>query len=145
MADKETQGGLSPPSPEERRRLVVAFMRIQNAALRDEIINLVEMMSRIDKYSESLGSFSTRPWRKVRTITSSVQMRFWVEAGLAALSGFLAILTLFSGSVRQVQQKAVVDWLVLCGFAKVGFLVLSEVVHVEVAVGFEPVFVGLDG
>ena len=33
----------------------------------------------------------------------------------------------------------------LCGLAKVGFLVLPEVVHVEVAVGFEPVFVGLDG
>ena len=42
------------------------------------------------------GSFSTRPWRKVRTIASSVRMRFWVEAGLAALCGFLGILTLFT-------------------------------------------------
>ena len=60
MPEKETQVGLSPPSPEERRRLVVAFMRIQNAALRDEIVNLVEMMSRIDKYSEPIGGFSTK-------------------------------------------------------------------------------------
>ena len=55
-----------------------------------------EPRQRIDKYSESLGAFSTRPWRKVRTITSSVRMRFWVEAGLAALCGFLGILTLFT-------------------------------------------------
>jgi hypothetical protein len=96
MAEKETQVGLSPPSPEERQRLVVAFRRIQNAALRDEIVNLVEVMSRIDRYSESPNNFSTRPWRKVKTITSSVRVRFWVEAGLAALCGFLAILTLFS-------------------------------------------------
>ena len=75
---------------------MVAFMRIQNAALRDEIVNLVEMMSRIDKYSEPIGSLSTRPSRKVETIPSSVRVRFWVEAGLAALCGFLAILTLFS-------------------------------------------------
>ena len=81
---------------ELRLQVVVAFMRIQNAALRDEIVNLVEMMSRIDKYSEPLGSLSTRPWRKVGTIPSSVRVRFWVEAGLAALCGFLAILTLFS-------------------------------------------------
>ena len=33
----------------------------------------------------------------------------------------------------------------LGGFAKVGFLVLPEVVHVEVTVGFEPVLVGFDG
>jgi hypothetical protein len=93
MAEKETQVG---PSPEEGRRLVVAFKGIKDAAARDEVINLVERLSRIDKYSESLGSFSTRPWRKVRTITSSVRMRFWVEAGLAALCGFLGILTLFT-------------------------------------------------
>ena len=75
---------------------MVAFMRIQNAAARDEIINLVEMMSRIDRYSESLGDLSTRPWRKVGAITSSIRMRFWIKAGLAALCGFLAILTLFT-------------------------------------------------
>ena len=33
----------------------------------------------------------------------------------------------------------------LSSLAEVGFLVLPEVVHVEVAMGFEPVFVGLDG
>jgi hypothetical protein len=33
----------------------------------------------------------------------------------------------------------------LCGLAEVGFFVLPEIVHVEIAVGFEPVFVGLDG
>ena len=33
----------------------------------------------------------------------------------------------------------------LGGLAEVGFLVLLKIVHVEVAVGFEPVFVGLDG
>jgi hypothetical protein len=33
----------------------------------------------------------------------------------------------------------------LSGFAKVGFLVLSEVVYVEVTMSFEPVFVGFDG
>jgi len=32
----------------------------------------------------------------------------------------------------------------LCGFAEVRFLVLPEIVHVEAAVGFKPVFVGLD-
>jgi hypothetical protein len=32
----------------------------------------------------------------------------------------------------------------LGGFAEVGFLVLPEVVHVEVTVGFEPVFMGFD-
>ena len=29
-------------------------------------------------------------------MTSNVRIRFWVEAGLAALCGFLAILTLFT-------------------------------------------------
>jgi hypothetical protein len=29
-------------------------------------------------------------------MTSNVRMRFWIEAGLAALCGFLAILTLFT-------------------------------------------------
>ncbi|HLX97053.1 MAG TPA: hypothetical protein VKR62_00015 [Roseiarcus sp.] len=29
-------------------------------------------------------------------MTSNVRIRFWIEAGLAALSGFLAILTLFT-------------------------------------------------
>jgi hypothetical protein len=33
----------------------------------------------------------------------------------------------------------------LCGFAEVRFLVLPEIVDVEAAVGFKPVFVGLDG
>ena len=37
------------------------------------------------------------------------------------------------------------DWLGLCGLAEVGLLELPEIVHVEVAVGFEPIFVGLDG
>jgi hypothetical protein len=96
MAEKETQVGPSRPSPEEGRRLVAAFMGIKDAAAREEVIDFVERMARIDKYSESLGSFSTRPRRKVRTETSSVRMRFWVEAGLAALCGFLGILTLFT-------------------------------------------------
>lgn len=34
------------PSPDEGRRLVVAFMGIKNAAVRDALINLVERMSR---------------------------------------------------------------------------------------------------
>ena len=33
----------------------------------------------------------------------------------------------------------------LCGLAELGFLVFLEIAHVEVAVGLEPVFVGLDG
>jgi hypothetical protein len=33
----------------------------------------------------------------------------------------------------------------LGGLAEMGFLMLPEVVHLEVAVGFEPAFVGLDG
>jgi len=33
----------------------------------------------------------------------------------------------------------------LSGLAEVGLLELPEIVHVEVAVGFEPVFMGLDG
>jgi hypothetical protein len=32
----------------------------------------------------------------------------------------------------------------LCGLAEVGFLVLPEVVHIEVAMGFEPILVGFD-
>jgi hypothetical protein len=35
--------------------------------------------------------------------------------------------------------------LVLCGLAEVGFLVLLEIVHVEVTVGLEPVLVSFDG
>ena len=33
----------------------------------------------------------------------------------------------------------------LGGLAQAGFLVLPEIVHVEIAMGFEPVFMGLDG
>ena len=33
----------------------------------------------------------------------------------------------------------------LGGLAEFGLLVLSEIIHVEVAMGLEPVFVGLDG
>ena len=33
----------------------------------------------------------------------------------------------------------------LGGLAEMGFLVLPEIVHVEVAVGFKPVLVGFDG
>jgi hypothetical protein len=95
MAEKETQVGPSPPSAEEGRRLAAAFMGIKYAAAREEVINLAERLSRIERYSASLGSVS-RPWRKVRTITSSLRMRFWVEAGLAAVCGFLGILTLFT-------------------------------------------------
>ena len=36
------------------------------------------------------------------------------------------------------------DWAGSCGLAQLGFLVLLEIVHVEVAVGFEPVLVGFD-
>lgn len=90
MREKKPQGGLragpkrgrpSLPSPEEGRRLVAAFMSIRDAAAREKIISLVERKSRIDKYSKSLVT---------------VRMRFWIEAGLVALSGLLTILTLFS-------------------------------------------------
>ena len=36
-------------------------------------------------------------------------------------------------------------WAGLGGLAELGFLVLLEIVHVEVAVGLEPVLVGFDG
>ena len=36
-------------------------------------------------------------------------------------------------------------WLGLSGLAEVHFLVLLEIVHIKIAVGFEPVLVGLDG
>ena len=36
-------------------------------------------------------------------------------------------------------------WLESCGLAELNFLVLFEIVHMEIAVGFEPVLVGLDG
>lgn len=36
-------------------------------------------------------------------------------------------------------------WPMSCGLAEVGFLVLPEIVRVDVAVGFEPDFVGLEG
>ena len=32
-----------------------------------------------------------------------------------------------------------------CGLAELDFLVLFEIVHIEIAVGFEPVLVGFDG
>jgi hypothetical protein len=37
------------------------------------------------------------------------------------------------------------DCVGLGGLAEVDFLVLLEVVHIEVAVGLEPIFVGFDG
>ena len=46
--------------------------------------------------------------------------------------------------VKFCKWRSWVSW-GLGGFSEVSFLVLPEVVHVEVAVGFEPVFVGLDG
>jgi hypothetical protein len=61
MAKRETQVGprleladprkarsssRSPPSPEEGRRLVHAFMGIKDAAIRDAIVGLIETMSR---------------------------------------------------------------------------------------------------
>jgi hypothetical protein len=36
-------------------------------------------------------------------------------------------------------------WLESCGLAELNFLVLFEIVHIEIAVGCEPVLVGLDG
>jgi hypothetical protein len=36
-------------------------------------------------------------------------------------------------------------WLESCGLAELDFLVLFEIVDIEIAVGFEPVLVGLDG
>ena len=49
------------------------------------------------------------------------------------------------GSVGQ-GLKGGHGWLTgLCGLAEVGFLELPEIVHVEVAVGLQPIFVGLDG
>ena len=45
--------------------------------------------------------------------------------------------------VKFSKWRSWVGW--LCGLAEVGFLVLLKIAHVEVAVGFEPVFVGLDG
>jgi hypothetical protein len=48
-------------------------------------------------------------------------------------------------SVRQVLQTAVIGWLGLGGLSEVKFFVLPEIVHIEVAVGFEPVFVCFDG
>jgi hypothetical protein len=35
-------------------------------------------------------------------------------------------------------------WLALCGLAEAEFLVLPELVHIEVAVGFERVLIGFD-
>ncbi|MBV9289074.1 MAG: hypothetical protein JO288_14880 [Hyphomicrobiales bacterium] len=46
---EQGRGGPSSPSPEEGRRLVVAFMSIKNAAVRDAIITLIERMSRVYK------------------------------------------------------------------------------------------------
>lgn len=70
-------------------------MRIKDATARADIIDLVERRSRIDKHPESLAGLS-RPERKERAITSSIRTRFWFEAGLAGLCGFLGILTLFT-------------------------------------------------
>ncbi len=67
MAEKGAQVSPSPSSAEEGGRLVAAF-------------------------TESPASISTRSSRKV----STVRMRFWIEAGLAALSGLLGVLTLFT-------------------------------------------------
>jgi len=52
--------------------------------------------------------------------------------------------TFLTGSVRQVLQKAVMC-LGSSGVAQLDFLVFLEIVHVEVAMGLEPVLVSLDG
>ncbi len=59
----------------------------------------------------------------------------------AALAGASALLRLSASS----SAKGGHGLAGLGGFAEVGFLVLPEVVHIEVTVGFEPVLVGLDG
>lgn len=82
-AEKEPHAGPLPPLEKGGRSLVAAFPSVPDSAARSEII---------DKDSEPRGSFSTRPWRK----ESGVRVRFWVEAGLAALCGFLGILTIFT-------------------------------------------------
>ena len=59
------------------------------------------------------------------------------------LADYLAELLAFRLSASS-SAKGGLGWAGLCGFAEAGFLVLPEVVHVEVAVGFEPVLVGFD-
>ena len=49
-----------------------------------------------------------------------------------------------TGCVRQVLQRRS-PWAGLCGLAVLGFLELLEIVHIEVAVGLEPVLVSFDG
>ena len=52
----------------------------------------------------------------------------------------------FSNRVLSVKFcKGGHGWLESCGLAELNFLVLFEIVHIEIAVGFEPVLVGLDG
>ena len=46
--------------------------------------------------------------------------------------------------VCQVLQRRS-PWAGLCGLAVLGFLELLEIVHIEVAVGLEPVLVSFDG
>jgi hypothetical protein len=47
--------------------------------------------------------------------------------------------------VRQILQRGRSFGLGLGGFAELGFLMLLEIVHVEIAVGLEPILMGLDG
>ena len=61
-------------------------------------------------------------------------------AGVACLSARRGM-----GSVAPSSAKAVMVGWSSCGLAELNFLVLFEIVHIEVAVGFEPVLVGLDG
>jgi hypothetical protein len=67
MAEEGAQVGPSPSSAEERGHLMAAF-------------------------TESPASTSARPTQKM----SSVRTRFWIEAGLATLSGLLGVLTFFT-------------------------------------------------
>jgi hypothetical protein len=70
---------------------------------------------------------------------------FWIEKSLRTAAGPAAEIVrerLYASS-SAIGGGHGLAW--PCGLAEADFLVLAEIVHVEVAVGFEPVFVGLDG
>src|ERR1700722_18256805 len=83
-------------------------------------------------------------WRAPPTGSKIRNPRGWVptETGTGGLTP-TPCREQFIGSVRPVLQRGSwIGWAMR--LAEVGFFVLPEIVHVEIAVGFEPVFVGLE-
>jgi hypothetical protein len=52
FAPDSSQANLSPPSPEEGHRLILDFLRIERADLRQEVFRFVAKMLRVQEASQ---------------------------------------------------------------------------------------------